>query len=426
MRSVVVSLFMAAASGIAGAADGVSPSTVDLSALLDEVERASPQLLATRARAESADNAALQREALPDPKLSAAYTNDGLSSFTLGDSEFANLALSWEQEVPSRAARAGSASVAQAEAEALRTSTASVKARLRARVITLFAELWRLDGTKALLAESRGLLASSAEAVRARYESGDAIQESWLRAQAATRALELELEAVRLARRQVELALAETLGRTEDPSFGPAAALPELAGSLDDDALAAAAVTASPDVLERASLERVAQARVDEARVQTKPVFSWVAGYQYRGSLDPMVSGGFSVRLPVRKDRNQARGIAGAELSRTAAGYDRVQSEIVARSGARGLVGEIASIDVRLRLYREAIVPQAEAAFESANAAFSSGRAEMFLVLDDLDRWVGARKETLTWSARRIEAIAALEAMTGIKLFQDSTLGRSQ
>ena len=88
MKRFVVSLTLAAACGLAGPVFAEDRPPIDLPALLDEVDRASPQLQAVRARAEAAALVAPQREALPDPKLSIAYTNDGLSSFTLGSSEF--------------------------------------------------------------------------------------------------------------------------------------------------------------------------------------------------------------------------------------------------------------------------------------------------------------------------------------------------
>ena len=152
--------------------------------------------------------------------------------------------------------------------------------------------------------------------------------------------------------------------------------------------------------------------------MQVKPTYSWVAAYQFRGDLDPMVMGGFSVRLPVWKDRKQERAIAAASIEHAAAGHDREQAEIAARAEARELTAAIPSIDVRLRLYREAIVPQSAAAFEAAGAALSSGRAEMFLVLDDFDRWIGARREEIALSAKRVATVASLEAITGTELFE--------
>jgi outer membrane protein, heavy metal efflux system len=426
MKTLAVLLIVAAACGLAGPSAAGGRVPIDLRALLDEVDRASPQLLASRARAEAAALVAAQREALPDPKLSVAYTNDGLSSFTLGSSEFSNLTAAWEQEVPAKGVRGSAAFVAQAQAEAQRATAATLQAGLRARVITLYAQLWRIDRTEALLAESRALLVTSAEAARVRYESGEGIQEALIRAQTAVRRADLELAELALLRRRVEIGLGAAVGRSDDPEFGPALELPRITGSLEGEALGAAAASSSPDVLETLARERTASAQLDDARVQVKPTYSWVAAYQFRGGLDPMVMGGFSVRLPVYKDRKQERAIAGATIERTAASHDREEAELRARAGARELAADAASIDVRLRLYREAIVPQSAAALDAAEAALASGRAEMSLVLDDFERWIAARREELTLSAQRVETVALLEAMTGTELFDMQDDGRSQ
>jgi outer membrane protein TolC len=418
MKRIVVSLMVAAVCGLAASVVAGDRAPVDLPALLDELDRASPQLLASRSRAEAGTNVASQREALPDPKLSVSYTNDGLSSFTLGSSEFSNLTAGWEQEVPARSVRGSAAAVATAQAEALKASTGTLRARLRARVITLYAELWRVDRTRALLEETRELLSTAADAARARYESGDGIQEGLIRAQTAVRRADLGLEELALERRRVEIALGSTLGRSEDPAFGPARELPSVVVTIDAEALASASTASSPEVLAISARERAAAAQLDDARVQTKPTYSWLAAYQFRGGLDPMVMGGFAVRIPVWKDRKQMHAIAAATNEHTAAGHDREAAEVEARASARELANDVASIDIRLRFYREAIIPQYAAAFDAAGAALASGRAEMFLVLDDFERWIGARREELALSARRVALVASLEEMTGTVLFE--------
>jgi outer membrane protein TolC len=425
MRFAVVVPTVAVACVLAGRTVADERAPVDLPALLEEVDRTSPVLLGARARAESAATLAPQREALPDPTLQAAYTNDGLSRFTLGDSEFSNLTIGWEQEVPDRSVRARAAAVATAQAETLRASSATASAQVRARVIALYAELWRIDHTRTLLHESRTLLATAAMAAQARYESGEGIQEGLIRAQTAVRRVDVQIAELALDRRQAEIALGAALGRAANPEFGPANELPELADPVAAEDMAAAAAVGSPDVLESVSRVRAAEAELDNARVQTKPSFSWMAAYQFRGGLDPMVAGGFSVRLPVWKNRKQAHAVAGAELEHEAAAFNQAQSEILARAAARGLAAEIDSLDDRARLYREAIVPQSAAAFESANAAFASGRAEMSLVLDDLDRWIVVRKDELVLSAQRVEKAATLEAITGKTLLTLTGMGRT-
>jgi outer membrane protein TolC len=238
--------------------------------------------------------------------------------------------------------------------------------------------------------------------------------------------VDLEIAELALERRQSEIALGEALGRATNPEFGPAGELPEFTSPLAAEDMAAAAAVGSPDVLRSGSRVRAAEAELDAARVQDKPTFSWMAAYQFRGGLDPMVAGGFSVRLPVWKNRKQAQAVVGADLARRAADLDRAQSENLARSAARALTAEIDSLDQRSRLYREAIVPSSAAAFESANAAFASGRAEMSLVLDDLDRWIAVRKDELALTARRVEKTASLEAITGRTLLTLIATGRTQ
>ena len=250
MRYAVVFVVAAAACGLAGSVAAGDRAPVDLSTLLDEVEHASPQLLALEARVAASREVASQRSALPDPKLSAAYTNDGITDLTLGSSEFTNISVGWEQELPSRIVRRRAADVARAEAEAMRASTVALRARLRARVITLFAELWRLDGTESLLEESRTLLTTAAQAAQARYESGEGIQEGLIRAQTAARRVDIAIEELSLERRQTEIALGSALGRADVPEFGPTAELPVVVGPIGAEGVAAGATASSPDVLE--------------------------------------------------------------------------------------------------------------------------------------------------------------------------------
>ncbi len=415
MKPILVSMSLVLWAGFAGPVRAEAPA-VDLGSLLDEAMRESPRLTAMERRVESAGAVVGQRESLPDPVLQASYTNDGLSDFTLGTSEFANLTIGWEQEVPRRVARDRAAAAADADAQVVRASTASARAAIRARVIELYTALWRADRTLALLAEGRTLLQAAASAAQARYESGEGIQEGVIRAQSALRTIDLEIDETGLGRRQAEIALAAEIGRMDDATFPAVDDLPAIDGKLDVESLLASAGAASPELGESAARERAAQAALEEARTQTKPGYSWMAAYQNRGGLDPMVMGGVSMRLPVRKNRNQDRLIAGAGLAAEAAAKERDDARIRVAARIRSQAAEIASLDARLSLYTEAIVPQRVAAYESANAAFSSGRAEMSLVLDDLERSVRAREDALALEARRVEAAASLEAMTGATL----------
>jgi outer membrane protein TolC len=391
------------------------PEPLDLGALLAEADRASPELLARAARAAAAAEVAEQRAALPDPRLSASYTNDGLSSFTLGESKFANLMVRWDQDVPARKVRAKAADVAAREHDVAVASESAARARLRLRVIALYVAIWRAERNITLLEEGRGLLTTAVEAARARYESGEGSQQGVLRSQTEVRRAAVELESLARDRRAAEIALGEALGRSGDARFGPAAELPGTS-PLDGQALEALAAGSGPGTLEaRAGVAR-AEAAVDSARVQTKPEWGWMAAYQYLGSLDPMVMGGVTVRLPLWKDAKQARGLAEAERSAEAATHDRDAVEIAARVRVRDLVSEVESIERRRALYGEAVLPEGGATLEASRAAFSAGLLPMTDVLDDLVRLVSDRRAAVDLEARRVLATAELEAATGTPL----------
>ncbi len=408
------------------ASASAAPPPTELRALLEEVERASPTLLALDARAEAAREGAPYASALPDPKLSVIYTNDGLDEWTLGESEFANLSFGWEQERPHREVRRRAVAVADADAHVASAEGASARARLRERVVTLYAALWRSDRETELIEDARVLLTALAESARVRYEAGEGIQETVLTAQTAARRVEVVLDEVARARRAAEIELGAALGRDRAPAFGPTLGLPAFEEPDDPTAWTEAAAADDPDVLLSRSRERRADAAIDDAGIQAKPTWSWLAAYQNRGSLDPMVVVGATVRLPIRADRRQSHAVAQATLERRAAGYARAQAEIDARARVRDRIDELESLARRARLYREAIVPQDEAALAAAQAAIAVGRAPIALGLASAARLVDDRRALVVLEAQRIQAAAAVERVLGRPLLDVPSAGGSR
>ncbi|HEX4824583.1 MAG TPA: TolC family protein [Candidatus Polarisedimenticolaceae bacterium] len=412
MRVVAAILF---ATSLGHAAD---PPPANLAAMLAELDAANPDLLAGIARAQGAREVPERRQALPEPKLSVSYTNDSLDRLTLGSSEFSNVTVGWEQDVPRRSVRDAASGVAKADATIASLSVESMRARLRARVIGLYADLYRLDRTAAFLGETGEILATELAAARARYESGMGTQESLLRAQTAKRRLDVQLEETARDRRDVELELCATLGRDAGAAIGAAASLPSATLPADATSLANAGSDSSPFVREAAGRTARAEAALTEAKSAGKPELSWLAAYQYRGGLDPMVVGGISLRLPVWKSRDQARGIVQSEADLTAARHDRDAAALRARAETLAAVNDVASADRRLVLYREALIPEDVAGLEAARAQLSAGRSELGVVLDALNRLLADRRDATDLEAARLQTLARLEAATGTTIVE--------
>ena len=413
-RSIIACLIVVGGSRLGAAAE---PEPIDLGALLAEADRANPELLARVERAAALAEAGVRAAALPDPRLSASYTNDGLSEVTLGESQFSNVTVRWEQDHPRKSARKLGAEVLRREQGVALAGEEAARARLRARVIGAYAALWRAERLQEGVDQSRAALRAGLEAARARYEAGEGSQEGVLRAQTEIRRKDVERVALERERRSAEIDLAEALGRRGNVRFGPAATLPAVI--LPDTGALEADVSASgPEILEARAASDRAEAAIEEARALEKPEWGWMAAYQYLGSLDPMVMGGVSVRLPLRRSSNQARLVAERERGAAAARRDTEAAENASVARVRHLVEEIASLDRQRTLLDEGLIPEGIATLEAARAAFSAGQAEMSLVLDDLARLLADRQMATELAARRLVAAAELEAITGARIVQ--------
>lgn len=384
--------------------------------LLREAATSNPAILAAQARLEAARHAPSQAEAPPDPEVSVAYTNDGLSSFTLGESEFAVLSLNWTQEIRGSRKRRQAGEVASRSAEAVEKEVEQIRLKVLSRVKSDYAGLLRLDQTAAILEEVRGLLETLEEAARRRYEVGEGAQESVLKAQ--TQILILEAELIRVAqdRRAAEARLNAAVGRSAGTPVGRAEVV--LRGELPEDiaSLALSAAAGSPEIgVLQAEVQR-SEASAELARLEQKPDYIWTASYQYRGDLDPMVMGMFGVRLPLHKARKQAQAVAQAESELTANRQELASLQINTQSMVRELASAAQRSARLLTLYREGIVPQAETTLESARASYSVGRVGFLDLLNDLKAVLETRRDEVALDAERLQALAALEPLVGREL----------
>jgi len=391
--------------------------------LLREAAAGNPAILAAQARLEAVRHTPSQAEAPADPEVSVAYTNDGLSSFTLGESEFSVLALNWTQEIRGSRKRRQAGEVASRSAAAAEKEVEQTRLQVLSRVKSVYAELVRLDQTAAILAEVRSLLETLEATARRRYELGEGTQESFLKAQ--TQILILEAESIRVSqdRQEAESRLNAAVGRAPATPVGPAVIA--LRGELPEDVatLASSAMMSSPEIgVLQAEVLRF-EASAELARLEEKPDYIWSASYQYRGELDPMVMGMFGVRLPLYKARKQAQAVAQAESELLASRQELTNLQISTQSTVRELASRAQRSARLLELYRQGIVPQALTTLESAQASYSLGRVGFLDLLNDLKSLLEARKDETLWEAERVQSLAALEPLVGRQLLDAPASG---
>jgi len=400
----------------AGTAESTGPA--DLADLLRQAETSSPAIRAAEARFAAALRAPSQAQSPPDPEISLSYLNDGVSSFTLGESEFSTLSITWTQEQPYPGKLRGAGDVAQLDSERLARDLERARLQVAAGVKSAYADLYRLDATRVILDETRGFLETLAQGARRRYEVGEGIQESVLKAQTEILRLEADIARVEQDRRAAEIRLNAAIGRAAGLPIGPATLLPEAALAGSEQEIADAAVAASPEVAALEAAARREQAALRLARLDLKPDFIWSASYQNRDGLDPMVMGSFGLRLPLHRERKQAQAVAQKEAELQAARHDLAEIQVRTRAAALEMVSRVRRAERLLVLFGQGVVPQARSTLESARASYGVGRIAFLDVLNDLTALFGARVELLTQEADHLQALAALEPLLARELIR--------
>jgi outer membrane protein TolC len=231
----------------------------------------------------------------------------------------------------------------------------------------------------------RSLLKEALDVALAQYTTGKVPQADVLRAQMALTRLNEQLIEIQEEREATQAQLNAMMGRRADEAFeisgtyGMPAALP----SLED--LEQAALEHRPEL---AALRTQIGKSKDEGkltRLAMKPDFTAAVGYMLMptGSMARnayMLEG--SMNLPwLNRDRHDG------EAKQADAATDVAQAELDARSATVFLEIRQAQIAVeaaqrRVKLYRDTLLPQAEASFKASTAAYQNNRAEFMSLID--------------------------------------------
>jgi outer membrane protein, heavy metal efflux system len=369
--------------------------------LVREALAASPELAGSRSLTEAARERVPQARALPDPTVTLGLQNDGFQRIQVGRMETSYYQVMATQGLPWPGKRGLRGEIASLGAQASETAIDRIRLGVEADVRRAYVGLLLVRGQQALLADQAVLLERSEAATRARYEAGQGAQSDLLRAQVARIRLDPTRLALQAQERSFLAALNRLLGRESD------ADLPT-PGTLDALPLAPQAAAAILERAERKSPElraarlgiRQAERSLDLARLDRRPDLAVTAGLMPRGGLDPMWQVGVSVSVPLWSGHKQQRAVAEQDLRRRAQGSEleglrrRLAQRI--RERAAQLEAALASI----RIYREGLLVQSDAAFQAALAQFEAGRAPFLGVLEALNGLIADRSGLLQTEAQ--------------------------
>lgn len=389
-------------------------SGLDLQMLLRELEESHPRLRAGAARLAAAESRIAPMQALPDPEVRLAYTNDGVQELTFGDSIDAALTVSYEQEMPWRGKRRLGGEVAAAEVEVARAELEIDRRALREQVILAYFDVLRVDRTGDVVEASREVLKTLLASARVRYEAGDGVLEDLLKAQTEITRVEIETAELAQMRAEAESRLNWALARAPSTPLRRLRAIPELTVPSREAALAA--VEEAPAVERSRRMEAASISRLEQARLARKPDWLWGVAWAERGDLDPMVTGMVGARLPLWRGNKQDREIAAAEGDLTAARAAREAESLEGGAEVGALLARAEGARRRMELLERALIPQARSTLEAGSASYANGRTVFLALLDDALDLLEFERDLERQRGDLGAALAGIEARTGLPL----------
>lgn len=415
LRAVSISAivtFVGLASSAAGQA--VRPQTpLRLSDAYRELDGRNPRIQAARALA-AATRATVRSASLPpDPQLQFGFMNYTLPRLApMAPLSMMQLQVMQMIPLPGKLGLAGAAARAQAAAADARADATAWTARLG--LAAAFYDLYRIDEQLRVARHTIGLLQDIEQTADAMYRVGQAGQPDVLRAQVelarmaedTLRMVAMRSGAAAQLNAALDLSADSTPGTPLLPAF-PVAVPPE-------DSLMALALERGPSV--RAGRSEVTAA--DERRkLAARNVWPDLAvgvqlgrqpgGSSLMGSL--MVGASIPVFVHSRQDADAQAAAAMAQMSAA----DLRATEADTRAELLAAYADLLRARRLTALYRNTVLPEADAAATSALASYRVGRVDFMTVLDDrmtVDQYERAlhqleADEGTAWA--RLEALVA-------------------
>jgi len=393
------------------------PPAASLASLIEEAKTKSPQILAANHAYKAASHAPAAVAALPDTQVIVQHLSVGSPRPFAGytNSDFAYIGLGASQEIPYPGKRKLRAEVAGREADTVQAQAASTTRDVIERVKSIYFRLAYVQQSIHVLEHHVQVLGEMQRIAESRYRVGQGNQQEVLKAQLQHTKILQEITMGSRDEGQLEAELKQLLDRTqESPDIITEAliqrALPYSAGQLFQ-----LAQEQNPDIRVQRAMLTQTRSQVALAQKEFRPDFSLQYMYQNTDrKFRDFYMLTFAVTLPNKGRRR-------AELAEAAEKQEKAAQDL--RAGIQKQTAEIQRQFViaqtsaeQLKIYKEGLIPQAEAALRSALAAYQANRQDFQTLfasfLDALDLDLQYQREL----ADHESALARIEALTGVTL----------
>jgi outer membrane protein, heavy metal efflux system len=388
-----------------------------LSVLVEEAKKNDPAIHSAESAARAATFASSQASTLPDPQFTLQQFSVGSPRPFAGytNSDFAYIGLGVSQQFPYPGKRKLRGAVADRDADATKVHVEVVLQDEIETLKTTYFHLAYLQQTLGILQQNAALLQQIEQQAEAHYSTGQGNQRDTLKAQLERTKSLREISMHHQLVGEDQAVLKRILRRSQDsPDIIPeplsATFLRYTASELLEKVRGQ-----NPNVQEDAAMIQRNQTAVELAQKEFRPDFE--VSYMYENTDRKfrdyyMLS--FSVNFPRRKPRKAALAQAEVNVERAQQEEDSQWQAVLAEVQKQYVV--VKTSDEELLIYRDGLIPQAQATIQAGLTAYESSRADFESLFSSYMDVLNLELEYQQTLLDHETALAHIERLTGVTL----------
>ncbi|WP_158821467.1 TolC family protein [Granulicella sp. S156] len=405
------------ATSLRASAQDMSAMPTPLAQLIAEAEANNTQISAADHSWKAATHVAQQVTTLPDPQFTVQQFSVGSPKPFAGfsNSDFAYIGLGASQDLPYPGKLRLKGEVANREADTQHAQADVLRSSIAEQIKLVYLRLAYLDATLAILHQNDAVLQPLIQNGLSRYSVGQGSQADVLKAQIEHTKILREVTMHHQEMGQLQADLKQLLHRSQDSED----ILPEqLAASplrYTAEELQALVQSHNPAVHRDANAVQKQDAQLKSAKRDGKPDFNVGYTFEQTGSgYRDYYMLSLNMRLPRRKRVEGEIAEATERLSQSKQELDSQTQQQLAEVQKEYIA--VTSTEDLLKEYQEGLIPQANAAFHSEEAAYQSNKQQFAPVLSSLLDVLSFEHDYQQALFDHETALAHLETLTGATL----------
>jgi cobalt-zinc-cadmium efflux system outer membrane protein len=388
-----------------------------LATLIEEAKRSNPAILTAERAAKAATFVAPQMSTLPDPQFTLQQLSVGSPRPFAGytNSDFAYIGLGASQQLPYPGKLKLRGAVADGDAATTKAHTEVVVEDEIEMLKTTYFRLAYLQQTLGTLQRNAALLQQVEEQTEAHYSTGQGNQQDVLKAQLERTKILREISMHHQLVGEAQAELKRILRRSQDSPDIVAEPIAATFLRYTATELREKVREQNPNIQEHSAMVQRNQTAVALAQKEFRPDFG--VSYMYEntdGKFRDDYELSFSVNFPRRKPRQAALAEAQLNVERAQADLDTQLQAALAEVQKQYVM--VKTSEEQLLIYRDGLVPQAEATIQAGLAAYESNREDFETLFSSFMDVLNLNLEDQQTILEHETALAHIERITGVTL----------